>query len=172
MGGNIYKHQWNDFVNAQKQIDKSLYKIRQLSITEQTRLLIKAIEQKQEREVLEYLLKVESVNFSSSKRELSKNLVSKLIDIFINYDRLSKNSIDLLLALVRYFPKYEKKIQTKMIKYLDEADNNEDYEVYQRVGLFLNKVESPYFMTFLSRCSNHNSSDINSVVELWNSEKN
>lgn len=159
-------HLWTNFVQVQRQVEKSLYKIRQLSIAEQTALLAKAFEQKQEREALMYMLEAESIDFNLSKRELSKNLIDQLIDVAIMLDRNTKDAMDLLLAIVKYFPDYEKKIRISMIKYLNEADETDDYEVYQRVGYFLNKVNSPYNAIFLGRCSNHHCSDINKVVEL------
>ncbi|MGD1842307.1 MAG: hypothetical protein ACFB0B_15635 [Thermonemataceae bacterium] len=156
---------WVDYIEAQKRIDICLFKIRKLPIDEQIEILDFAFKQGNEREALLYIHKVEPVGFKNSERELSKALLDMIISIATHPSNYEIEAMDLLIELSVNFEEYRDIIYNQTMPYLNEADKDSDYEVYQRVYDLLQSMESKKIQEFISRCKNHSSEEIKAIVE-------
>ncbi len=141
----------------------------QLPIDEQIKILKYAYSKDEEKFVLEHILRVEPVDFSKSERKLTKGLLEVIVSGAVYPGNNEQDAQRLILALTNYYPEYNEVIYSICVDHLNEADESDDYEVYSRVFGLLVDIQSDDLRLFVKRCLEHNSPDIQEIVEGWNS---
>lgn len=164
---NLLDMEWDGFLQAQKSLQIAIWRIRSLSISDQLSILGKAIADGNKAEAIFFVSYVEPIGYSVSDRSLTKGLLKELIEIAVFPGSLDLDAQVMVFELVKNFPECGNQVTNLAIVHLESADKNSDYEVFMRVGKLLYKTGSHYFNTFLERCKNHSSSEVNELVELF-----
>ena len=158
---------WDLMSFHRKELNILYYRMGQLSVESQINILKYAFSIDDEANVWKYLLKSEPIESKNVPRDLTKGLFQVILETRLYPGNYELDAQLLLNALIRDFPDYVKNIHSSYEKYLDEADKDSDYEVYQRACDLLIDIKSDHLDEFLKRCREHESPDIREIDEDW-----
>ena len=158
---------WNSYVDILKEEQMISYKLFHLPIDEKIEVLKEGFRRDNEGECFHFILSVEPLDDKENKRLLTIGLLDFIILTAIYPGRREVVARDLLEALVKYYPSYEKIICDYIFNKLTDPEYVDDDEVYLRIGCLLSYFDNILFEDFINICKTHKNPSIKAILDFF-----